>query len=66
MSAKPPPGRSVKGADTAARREARLARALRENLRRRKDQGRARQDARPPEQNHDPAPESPSSPGKTR
>jgi len=34
----------VKGAAEAARREARLARALRENLRRRKDQARARAD----------------------
>ncbi len=47
MSAKPPPGRSAKGAAEAARREARLARALRENLRRRKDQARARADEGP-------------------
>ena len=66
MSAKPPPGRSEKGAAAAARREARLARALRENLRRRKSQDRARQDAVGPEPDHDTAPESPSSPGKTR
>ncbi len=66
MSAKPTPGRSEKGTADSARREARLAHALRENLRRRKDQGRARQDAGQPEPDHDPAPESPSSPGKTR
>lgn len=63
MSAKPPPGRSAKGAAAATRREARLAHALRENLRRRKEQDRARAEEGP-DCTEASAPESPSSPAK--
>ena len=63
MSVKPPPGRSEKGAAANARREARLARALRENLRRRKDQGRARTGEQAEPNDHR-APELPSLPSK--
>lgn len=43
-----PPARAAQGADKAARREDRLAAALRANLGRRKSQSRGRDDAKPP------------------
>jgi hypothetical protein len=44
---KPAPSGSARGADAAARREARLAAALRQNLGRRKAQARRREDESP-------------------
>jgi hypothetical protein len=48
-SKKPPPERSVHGKAEAARREQRLAAALRENLRKRKLQARAKDDKNRPD-----------------